>query len=355
MKRRKEINSRLVQWITNKVETEYPDDISLVCIYGSYLSGTMNSRSDVDCYFVPKTQRGNEMAATFILDGVGYDIFPMSWERLEAIADLRTGLQPLIGDARIIYCGDHHDETRFRSLQAQLKRSLQDDAYVQMIATHRCKEAARLFASVDPDEAPSVILKTLGRMIMALADAVAIQNHDYYHFGLKKQYEELQSRFPGHIAEGYRSVIEADDAAQAYRRAALLLEDVCACIGVKCEPQAVPEERPHAAAQPDAFALAELYQEICSTFNKIYVCCENGNHILAFLSAVCLQGDLDEAVELGCPRYDLLQSFHCQSLPEFSDAARQIEEDLVRFIQTSGGHIASFDSFEQFEAAHKLT
>lgn len=90
MQKRKEINDRLIQWIKNKVKTEYADDISLVCIYGSYLNGTANSKSDVDCYFVPKTTRGYEMAVTFILDGVGYDIFPMTWERLGAIAELRT-------------------------------------------------------------------------------------------------------------------------------------------------------------------------------------------------------------------------------------------------------------------------
>ena len=58
MNKRKEINDKVVEWITNKVKTEYADDISLVLIYGSYINGTANSKSDVDCYYIPKTERG---------------------------------------------------------------------------------------------------------------------------------------------------------------------------------------------------------------------------------------------------------------------------------------------------------
>ncbi len=61
----------------------------------------------MDCCFIPKTERGYEMAAGFILEGVGYDIFPMSWERIERIACLRENLTPLVGDAEIIFCGGH--------------------------------------------------------------------------------------------------------------------------------------------------------------------------------------------------------------------------------------------------------
>lgn len=58
--------------ITNKVKTEYADDISLVLLYGSYINGTANSKSDVDCYYIPKIERGYNLGIGFIIDGVGY-------------------------------------------------------------------------------------------------------------------------------------------------------------------------------------------------------------------------------------------------------------------------------------------
>ena len=124
MEKRKEINDKIVAWIMNKVKMEYSDDISLVLIYGSYINGSANSKSDVDCYYIPKTEHGYNMAVDFIIDGVGYDIFPISWERVVGIADLHESLSPLVGDVQIIYYSDASDLQRFKDLQVRLKRNL---------------------------------------------------------------------------------------------------------------------------------------------------------------------------------------------------------------------------------------
>lgn len=351
MEKRMNTNSRLVGWIVHKVKTEYPNDIALVLLYGSYINGSANSRSDVDCYFIPKTERGYALARTFILDGVGYDIFPMTWERVAGIADLQETLSPLVGDVRIVYCNSAEDAQRFHTLQERLKHNLEDDAFVQKAASDRCQAAGKLCAMLARETDLCQIRKTAGRMIMMLADAVAVYHHEYYHFGLKKQFEDLQNCFSADIAEGYRKVIEAGQSEEIAKHAMKLYRDVCCHLHVPCLlPESVETEKT-AAGSVDASYLAGLYEEICSTFNKIYVCCEAGNHILAFLSAVCLQRDLDEAREAGCPDYDLLRDFSYEALWKLSAAAQKIEADLVRLITESGGHIRKYDSMEQFEAA----
>ena len=211
MERRKEINGRLVRWIAEKAEREYAEDISLVLIYGSYVNGTANSRSDVDCCFIPKTERGYEMAAGFILEGVGYDIFPMSWERVERIACLRENLTPLVGDADIIFCGSAEDMARFRGMQEKLQCCLADGAYVQEIAEERCREAGRLCGMLEHVRTETEAWKLAGMVIMTLADAVAVFHHEYFHFGLKQQFEDLMKirKVPEEIVEGYRRVVKA--------------------------------------------------------------------------------------------------------------------------------------------------
>ena len=95
----------------------------------------------------------------------------------------------------------------------------------------------------------------------------------------------------------------------------------------------------------DGMQLAGLYEEISSTFNKIYVCCEAGNAVLAFLSAVCLQRELDEVGE-----YDLLEAFDHRALGRL--AARKIEAEFVGLIEENGGRIRRYGSFEEF-AVHE--
>ena len=81
------------------------------------------------------------------------------------------------------------------------------------------------------------------------------------------------------------------------------------------------------------------------------MCCETGNYILAFLSAVCLQRELDDAKEAGCPVYDLLSNFNYKELYKLSETARKVESDFVQLITDHGGYIKQYDSYEQFELA----
>lgn len=354
MERRKEINDRLVQWILNKVKTQYANDVSLVLIYGSYINGTANSKSDVDCYYIPKTEHGYDLAVDFMIEGVGYDIFPISWERVEGIADLHENISPLVGDVQIVYYNNTSDIERFQIMQERLKRNLLNDTYVREIAARRCEQAYRLCVMLKQKHCASEIRKIAGNIIMTLADAVAVYHHDYYHFGLKKQFEDLQKNIPDvprRIVDGYRNVVEAIDLDDVKKYALRLFDDVCEHLDVTFTLPEIYENENMAVNKVDAAGLASLYEEISSTFHKIYVCCESGNYILAFLSAVCLQRELDDAKGAGCPIYDLLGNFNYKELSGLAETTHKIENDLVQLITDNGGYIKRYDSFEQFESA----
>lgn len=355
MNKRKEINDKVVQWIANKVKTEYADDISLVLLYGSYINGTANNKSDVDCYYIPKTERGYNLGIGFIIDGVGYDLFPISWERVERIADLQECLLPLVGDVQVIYCGDSCDLERFKNVQTKLHSNLDNDEYVKGIAQKRCEDANRMCEQLKLGGSLSEVRKMAGHVIMTLADAVAIYNHDYFHFGLKKQYEDLKSNFPNipqNIVTGYKQVVISLSANDVIERTVDLLKNVCDYMQITVETNLdIKVNQVTVAEEVNASWLAGLYEEISSTFNKIYVCCENGNYMLAFLSAVCLQQELDDAKEAGSPSYDLLSSFDYRELAKLEERTRMIETDFVELIKNNDGKIKSYDNFEQFVLA----
>lgn len=73
--------------LVDKIKRDYADDISVVVIMGSTLYSDTHSRSDLDLFFVPKTERGNRLCFTFIVDGIGFDFWAISWNRLERIAN----------------------------------------------------------------------------------------------------------------------------------------------------------------------------------------------------------------------------------------------------------------------------
>lgn len=352
MKKENSVNDKVVSWIENRVRTKYNDDISMVLLYGSYINGTANRRSDVDCYFIPKNDRGYEMAVDFMIDGIGYDLFPISWDRVESIAALKEVLLPCVGDVKILYYHSEEDLERFRQIQRKQQHNLKNTVYVKRIAEERFLFACDLYSEMTVHTDTNAIRKLAGNIIMTLADAIAIFNHDYFHFGLKKQLEDLQTRFPAipkEFTNAYIRVIQSPDHTSCIEHCFTLLTITADYLGLESQiHETAAKEQVSSKAQPDFQWLAGLYEEISSTFNKIYICCETGNYVLAFLSAVCLQRDLDDAVEYGGEKYSLLDSYFYAELPLLARRAKEIEADYVQRILDGGGRIKSFNSFEEF-------
>lgn len=383
-------NAKLINWIKETVTNEYADDISIVALYGSYINGTANPKSDIDCYFIPKTERAYQFAADFILCGIGYDIFPISWERAGNIADLKEVLLPLIGDVEILYYNTEEDLARFKALQSKLKSNLASRKITTSIAAEKITDAWQVYHHMLSDGNFSSIRKNAGYLIMTLADAVAIYNHTYYHYGLKKQFADLQdmSGLPEQICDEYLRVIQSNITSDILLHCHAMLSAVCDYINLpipteqtadahkgesECENgndheteartenenaavtdsanREAPTEQP---PQADYKSLAALYEEICSTFNKIYICRDHGDYVLAYLSATCLQYDLDYAHEqLGAKQYDLFRQFCYNDLAGFCNDVKAIENDLVDSIISGGGVIKRYDSFEEFTRAAK--
>jgi len=146
-------------------------------------------------------------------------------------------------------------------------------------------------------------------------------------------------------------VIVASDLNAVIDCSVRLFHDVCdyLCLSVMI-PEVEQNERTYKPGINAAW-LAEIYEEGISTFNKVYVCCEHGNYILAFLSAVCLQRELDDAAEAGCPSFDLLSDFNYQKLERMAEKTHEVEKKLVKLIEENGGKIKRYDTFEQFKLA----
>ena len=266
---RKEINDALAAWVKARAAA-HAQDIALVVLYGSYINGTANERSDIDLYFVPENERAADFAETFILAGVGYDIYPRSFDNLAALASLENPLTPCLADVQIL----HGDASRLLPYQKKLAENLANPAYMHTIAKKRFQ-----WACCDR--------RYPGYTLMGLSEVLAAWNGTYFHFGIKRQYEELAEMkwLPTDFLSRYDALVQKPTRENA--DALLLL------VGEYCGFEVTAEETFSPAPPMTAKAVCSLYEEICSTFGKIYTAAEQGNARLAYLAASCLQGELD--------------------------------------------------------------
>ncbi len=334
----KETRDRLVHWIEETVRKHYAGKVALVCLYGSHINGTASETSDVDCYFIPKTREGTALARTFLLEGVGYDLFPMSWQRLEAIARLEQSHQPLLGDVQVLYADSPADLQKLEAVQRQLRDNLADPVFRQRAAQARFARACSRLP-LATDDAKTARLKA-GGLLMDVAEVFAFGQGEYYHYGLKRQFPDLLAlpQRPDGLEGDYLAVLKANTPA----------EIACACLRLleRCPWPVLQNQQPVAwADRPAPAQLAGLYEEISSTFLKIYRCAAVGDAVLAFLSAVCLQWELPWTDLLSCYRYD--------DLATLGETARKVENQLRQELKQAGISLKDYQTFAEFEQVQK--
>jgi len=94
---------KVLQLFIDKIKNDYHEDVAFLAIMGSFARGTHHEHSDLDLFFLPNTPRGESLGFTFILDGIGYDLWPISLKRLQSIASQKEPIASILAEAIIKY------------------------------------------------------------------------------------------------------------------------------------------------------------------------------------------------------------------------------------------------------------
>lgn len=338
-------NDLIVEWAVNRIEREYKDDVCLLLTYGSYENGTANPMSDVDFYFIPKTDRSYELCKTFIIEGIGFDLFPMSWQRVEGLAELNECLTPCLANVKILYCNSEEDKKRFEGLQNRLRENLNNKAFMLDKSSKMIEKSVNLYGAMMFQEDICQLRVAAGYIAMFLSDAVAYANQTYFKRGLKKQIEDLKEMegIPEDFIQLYESIVKASSGREIKEFCHRMIKNTKGFLSNRAEKSKDKEKK------ADYKGLAELYQEIVSTWNKIYVCCDSGNAVLAYISGTCLQETLNEAAEEnGIGKLDLMGAYDAENLEQFRERAMEVQKQFVKMIQDNGVAIETYDNVEEF-------
>ncbi|WP_039789782.1 nucleotidyltransferase domain-containing protein, partial [Paenibacillus riograndensis] len=86
-----EKNERLINMVIERVKRDFPEDIAIIALSGSFVTGDFHEKSDLDLIIINNTDRGWEISSCFILEDVGYDLYCTPWNtRIEQQANLES-------------------------------------------------------------------------------------------------------------------------------------------------------------------------------------------------------------------------------------------------------------------------
>lgn len=354
----------LTQWVIDKIKTEYRDDISLLlAVKGHSTNG--DGHGEIFDYFIPETEKGCELAHTFIIDGVGHDLYPRSWERMEKSVTLDE-MTMVLTNAEILYARSDKDRDKFHNLQKKLNENLADPVFVYRKALERVSGALELYRTLAFEERLYHARSQSCYIHLYLSQAVAYLNHTFTDFPIFSERQayagtaqdscyhcpELTS-VPDSFFEQAHCLLTAKSVCEI-RQSVHSLIRITRSFVLDRKPGITSKDEGN-AQKADYRELADWYQELSLTFRRIRYFCDQNMAEEAFKDACYLQDELIIiAGEFQIEEMNLVDSFSYDSLEGLKLRSRKLEEAIRRILSSHDIKINEYASPEEFLAANPV-
>lgn len=332
----KNIDKELVDWAIQKIETEYKDDVALLIGQVGGCKIPTDEQNMVFDFFVPATERGFQMANTFMIEDMGYDLFPISWERLENIANIEEPRMIFaFVKGEVIYAKSEEDKKRFETIKAELFERMQDKALMYGKALEQLETAQEIYQTMLFEEKFGKLRKAAGGVCCFLMSAIASINGTYLESGYMNLTKDLSGMKlqPENFKKLFVQMLEAKTT-DAIR--ALTYEMIKSTRSLLIQNQ--PTQK-HVTTNntEDLEELAFWYHEARYTFRRIEYYTSIGSAEDSYLLGCYLQIEFDAIQEdFGLAEMDLMGVFDGNDLSIFANKAREIEAYLLSVLKENG-------------------
>ena len=328
----------ITEWVLDTIKKEYADDIAVVVAHNTL---RINDKQQCMSYFVPITDRGRSFSQTFILEGIGFDIWGIEWERLERFAALDEYNITCIADGEVIYARTPEDRERFEMLKKSQAEKLADPLIQRAHALEAFAQAKQIYFEMLFSKRSDV---KVGAAYVCdyLARAICFSNGGFFHKAQTEQLDELlrYGEIPKGFAELYDAVIrEKDEKKQK--------EQCYELIGVvESYLERLEKNIPKEYNYQD---LADWYGELSYTWLRIRHYCEKNDVTKAYMWGSMLQMELNQVCEdFGLEKMELMEIFDAENLSKFAEHADYLEKNMRNIIIHGGGKIREYQNREDF-------
>lgn len=340
-----ERNQRIIDMVIERAKRDFPDDIDLIGLTGSFATGDYHEGSDLDLIIVNGTDRGWGIADGFILGGVGFDVYCTPWDNLERKSRLDDVGVSSLTELQILYVAKPEHLERFKALR---QRAL--DGLAEPIGRDCLERAGKHLDMAKQELGGAMLAETTGRARYAAGgvlhhcvNALIAMNNTCIKRGIRRYREILLAL--EHLPDGfealYMAVIEAKTA-DASREAARALLGAVAGLHTALWEGAVEK------SAPNYDNLWGVYEEFFSNyFNKLRNSAAEGDASYAFFAALGAQAYIDEMADMkGLPVRDLMAAFDPGDLTKLEAAWEEAARIYLDAYKRAGREVERFDTFE---------
>lgn len=342
-----EKNEKLINMVIERAKRDFPDDIAIIGLTGSFRTNDFHEKSDLDLIIINNTDRGWGISYCFILDDVGYDIYCTPFEtRIEAEANLESPMVSSLVDMKIIYYSNLEYLDKFNSYKERALNLLSKPIGKE------CIERANTWIDRAKLEYTNALLAddigsvryACGKMLYHCINALTSLNNTYIKRGIKRYLEELVTYeyLPDNFAHIYMSVIEAKTRKNMQESAYEMIKSI-----VSLYDKMKEDYVEHTIPTYDN--LTGTYEELwCNYRNKVFASVRAKDKSYAFHTALGAQEYLDEMTdERGTKKFDLMQYFDADNLEGFQEAFLNIMDEYLNEYHKVGRKVARYDTLDE--------
>lgn len=334
---------KIINLIIDKIKTDFSEDIKLAVMYGSFVTHTQHEKSDVDFFFVPKTERGWKMGLDFILEGIGYDFWGMPESRLRKIVDEFQPLAGIVENGILLYSDGENTRAEFAEYQKKIAEVEADPSPFRLSSSVEKNLAEAKAAAFDFRQTKnrSERFHLAAEVLLSTGNALSALNRRLFKYGTKRFLEELSAMpmIPEKFIESWDPIITGT-----------LDPDLIDGIvkGVVTLWESLKKAR---TTHSNPMDLANFYEEFLSTFNKMDFASRTHNVRLGFLTAAAIDHELrsiNDEFRMNLPL--VFPEEGLSDLETIHRRSRIANQSLEASLRAEGVPIRSFGDIEEFAA-----
>ncbi|MBC8229427.1 hypothetical protein H8E77_07770 [bacterium] len=361
---------KIAEILVDNVKAKYADDIAIVAYYGSYAQGRANEKSDLDFFYIPDSIEKVNASLQFVLDEIGFDFWPISWERAERIASFDEAIVSVIADSKVLYARSDADSARFDTLKDKVSALCKpENNAVMLYKAFDCLKDCYMYLYNMRLPASENNLATTRfeayKVMTTVMQSLALLNQTYFSRGLGQNMEQVLALVlkPDGLDELLNRIMTQSSCAK--------IKSLCKELVNKTRELLISEQRvlSRSHTHPDVFT--GFYEEAKGTFNKIISACERNDYDTAFFASLSIQNEIslclaiaEEGVEYtGFNTYsesgkaygnlelpDLAGMIENGKLNILKNAVIELDEKMKGILKMRGVCLNIFDTLDEFKS-----
>jgi hypothetical protein len=347
-KKLEERNDRIIEAIIKKAERVCPGAIALIGIAGSFHSGDIYEKSDLDLCIVINDDNAWKVASCFILEDVAFDIYCTPWSRLEEMSKYNNPYITKLLDLDIVYCNDDKYMQKYMELRSNVTSelnqvySIKDNEKAEKFVNEAIKEYANIMLSNKYGECRYA---TAG-MLHYIEFAIYMYNKAYIKRGVKRIPEEISMMeyLPIGFNELYWKLIKAESVEEIKETSTMLMKEV-KDFSKQMKDKVISKQE---ISEAD---INGTYEEIYSNWkNKMYHAADRDDAYLSLMTAASCQQFYDGMYsKYNIHRIDLMNNITADNLTLSAEAFDHAMEEYKKNYDRLSTKIKCYKDLDEFQ------